>query len=57
MKVLAARRRDADDIRTLVKHLGISSAADVMALCREVFPDEEIPERARLVLDDTLAEP
>jgi len=52
MKVLAARRRDAEDISFLVKHLGLSSAAEVLAVCAEVFPDEPVPDRARLVLED-----
>ncbi|GGM15405.1 MULTISPECIES: DUF6036 family nucleotidyltransferase [Micromonospora] len=52
MKVLAARRRDAEDIRFLVDHLGLSSAEQVLALCAEIFPEEEVPGRARLVLDD-----
>ena len=52
MKVLAARRRDGDDIRFLVKHLGLSTVEEVLALCAEVFPDEEVPARARLVLED-----
>ena len=52
MKVLAARRRDAEDIRFLVKHLQFNNAAEVLALCAEIFPDEELPARARLVLED-----
>lgn len=52
MKVLAARRRDAEDIRFLVRHLGLANSGEVLALCAEIFPDEEIPGRARLVLDD-----
>jgi len=32
MKVLAARRRDAEDIRFLVKHLHLASAQEVLAL-------------------------
>ena len=52
MKVLAARRRDADDIRFLVKHMELGSVADVLAVCSEVFPDEQVPDRARLVLED-----
>lgn len=52
MKVLAARRRDADDIRLLVGHLGLTTAEGVLAVCAEVFPDEEVPARARLVLED-----
>jgi hypothetical protein len=52
MKVLAARRRDADDIRFLVKHLQLGSANDVLALCAEIFPEEPVPDRARLALED-----
>jgi predicted nucleotidyltransferase len=52
MKVLAARRRDAEDIRFLVKHLRLSSTENVLAVCAQVFPDEEVPARARLVLED-----
>jgi predicted nucleotidyltransferase len=56
MKVLAARRRDADDIRFLVKHLNMATADDVLALCAEVYPDEEGPARARLVLEDAFGD-
>jgi hypothetical protein len=52
MKVLAARRRDAEDIRFLVGHLGLTNSGQVLSLCAEIFPDEEVPGRARLVLDD-----
>jgi predicted nucleotidyltransferase len=52
MKVLAARRRDAEDIRFLVKHLQLGSAENVLALCTEIFPDEPVPDRVRLILDD-----
>jgi hypothetical protein len=52
LKVLAARRRDSDDIRFLVKHLGLTTVDEVLALCAEIFPDEEVPGRARLVLED-----
>lgn len=56
MKVLAARRRDADDIRFLVKHLSLTTADEVLALCAEIFPDEEVPARARLVLEDAFGD-
>src|SRR5205823_1631799 len=56
MKVLAARRRDAEDIRFLVKHLGLSSTDEVLAVCAEVFADEEVPARARLVLEDVFTD-
>lgn len=52
MKVLAARRRDAEDIRFLVDRLGMTSVEQVLALCVEVFPDEEVPARALRVLED-----
>ncbi|MGH3253375.1 MAG: hypothetical protein ACRDOI_45140 [Trebonia sp.] len=52
MKVLAGRRRDADDIRHLVKHLGLSSVAEVIEVCRAVFPEEPVSDRARLILED-----
>lgn len=54
MKVLAARRRDAADIRVLVGVLGLLSVDEVLAVTRDVFPDEEPPERTRLLLDDLL---
>jgi hypothetical protein len=56
MKVLAARRRDAEDISTLVKRLGLSSTAAVLAVCAAVFPDEPVPERARLILEDLMGQ-
>src|SRR5262249_9205460 len=56
MKVLAARDPDAEDIRFLVKHRGLPSVAEVLALCAEVFPDEEVPPRARLLLEDIFAD-
>jgi len=46
MKVLAARRRDAEDIRFLVKHLNLATVEEALRLCAEIFPDEEVPERA-----------
>lgn len=54
MKVLAARRRDADDIRFLIEHLGLTTIEQVLDLCAEIFPDEAVPDRARLVLEDAL---
>jgi predicted nucleotidyltransferase len=52
MKVLAARRRDVDDIRFLVDRLGLTGVDAVLSLCAEVFPEEPVPPRARLVLED-----
>jgi Nucleotidyltransferase of unknown function (DUF6036) len=52
MKVLAARRRDVDDLRVLVGVLGLTSVAEVVAVCARVFPDEPLPGRSMLVLAD-----
>ncbi|GAA1766088.1 hypothetical protein [Luedemannella helvata] len=52
MKIMAARRRDADDIRFLVQHLNLGSVEEALSLCSDVFPDEDVPPRARLVLED-----
>jgi predicted nucleotidyltransferase len=51
MKAFAARPRDIEDIRQLAKALDLHSADEVLAVVREVFPDQEPPERLRLVLD------
>ncbi len=51
MKVLAGRRRDADDVKVLVTHLGLTSVDQVLALSAEIFPEEEVPPRARLILE------
>jgi hypothetical protein len=56
MKVLAARRRDAEDIRFLVKHLNMATAEEARLQCAEIFPGEEVPERARLVLEDAFGD-
>lgn len=52
MKVIAARRRDADDVRFLVQRLGLSSPEQVFGLVGEVFPDERLPERAKAILEE-----
>jgi predicted nucleotidyltransferase len=52
MKVLAGRRRDADDVKVLVTHLELTSVAQVLELLAEIFPEEEVPPRARLILED-----
>ncbi|GAA2382205.1 hypothetical protein Cme02nite_53310 [Catellatospora methionotrophica] len=56
MKVLAARRRDADDIRFLIERLNLTTVEEALALCAEVFPDEQVPARARLVLEDAFGD-
>jgi hypothetical protein len=52
MKAFAARPRDAEDIRQLVQVLGLHTVDDVLAAVREIFPEEQPPERLRLLLED-----
>jgi len=56
MKAMAARRRDADDLRLLVGRLGLTTPEQVVAVCTRVFPSEALPDRARLVLADVFEE-
>ncbi|MEV4750530.1 hypothetical protein ACFQVD_44695 [Streptosporangium amethystogenes subsp. fukuiense] len=56
MKVLAARRRDIGDIRALVERLALDSVDEILTLCAEIFPDEPVPDRARLILEDLFSE-
>lgn len=52
MKALAARRRDIEDLRILIGVLGLTTPEQVIAVCNRVFPDESLPDRARLALED-----
>lgn len=52
MKVLAARRRDIEDVRFLIEHLDLLTVEDVLGVCSNVFPDEPVPPRARMILED-----
>lgn len=52
MKALAARPRDTEDIRQLVRVLGLHAVDEVLASVREIFPEEEPPARLRLLLED-----
>lgn len=54
MKVLAARRRDSDDVAFLVKELGLGTVEQVLEVCADVFPDEPLPGRARPMVEDIL---
>jgi hypothetical protein len=52
MKALAARPRDAQDIRQLTEVLNLHTVAEVLALVQDIFPEEEPPARLRLLLED-----
>lgn len=55
--MLAAIRRDGEDIRFLIQRLNLASADQVLAVCAEVFPDEPVPDRVRLILEDAFEPP
>jgi predicted nucleotidyltransferase len=55
MKAIAARRRDLEDLRVLINVLGLTTPEQVIAVCSRVFPDESLPDRARLALEDLFA--
>lgn len=53
MKALAARAvRDGDDLRFLIDHLAIRSAAQVWAIVERFFPGCDVPQRSRDLVDD-----
>ncbi len=56
MKAFAARPRDTEDIRQLVQVLDLHTVDDVLASVREIFPEEEPPERLRLLLEDIFSD-
>ena len=56
MKALAARPRDAEDIRQLARALGLRTVDDVLASVREIFPEEQPPARLKLLLQDVFSD-
>jgi predicted nucleotidyltransferase len=52
MKALAARQRDIDDLRLLADILGVESTEDALQICANFYPDEPIPDRSRMILED-----
>jgi hypothetical protein len=55
MKVLAARSvRDSDDIRALIKRLGLRTPKEVFEVVSRFFPDETLPQRSKLLVEDIL---
>lgn len=53
MKCAAARTaEDAADIRFLAAELGLGSAAAILAVVAEYFPEDRLPVRTRLLLEE-----
>lgn len=51
---LGAEFQDLDDVRYLLRHLDIGSAADAMAVVAQYFDDCTIPLKTRLALEELL---
>lgn len=55
MKVAAARTiEDADDIRFLANLLGLKRSAEALDIVLRYYPEERLPVRARLLLEEML---
>lgn len=56
MKCISARfdSHDADDVRTLVKHLGLTDSNEVFRLVEEYYPREQIPAKAQYFIEEIL---
>jgi predicted nucleotidyltransferase len=54
MKMQAARLTDADDLRLLLRVLGISEVSGALEVHETVFPSVAISDRAQLLLEDIL---
>lgn len=48
--------RDLEDLKLLVSFLGLKSAAEALAVLHSVYPEAEVTDRARLLLEDVVAE-
>ena len=56
MKVQAARGRDLEDIKSLVRELEITTMDEVREIHRAVYPHDAIPLRSELRVEDCLRE-
>jgi len=54
MKVQAGRPTDAEDIATLCRELGITSAQEVERVTRAAYPDEQLSARGLALARDVL---
>jgi hypothetical protein len=52
---LGAEFHDEDDVRFLLRHLGLTRAADVLAVVERYFPPERIPAKTRYALEEILS--
>ena len=57
MKVLSARAEtmDQDDLRILIRKLGLKNAAEVFAIVKGYYPRKEIKPEARILIEELLS--
>ncbi len=55
MKAISARDTDREDIQFLIRHLDVHEADAVYEIINRFFPDEEIPMRTKLVMEELLS--
>jgi hypothetical protein len=60
MKCLAMRiggdSRDVEDVRYLLRHLGVESVREAMAIVTRYFEERDVPVKTRLALEELLGE-
>jgi hypothetical protein len=57
MKCAAARTaEDAVDIRFLASHLGLSRASEVLEIVSRFFPEDRLPVRSRLLIEEIFSD-
>ena len=54
MKVHAARNKDIEDIKTLVRELGVTTMAQVREIHKAVFPHADLPKRSAQSVSELL---
>jgi hypothetical protein len=54
MKAIAARfdSHDAEDLRTLIRHMGLSKAEQVMEVVEAYYPRRQIPAKTQFFLEE-----
>jgi hypothetical protein len=52
MKSLAGRQHDLEDLRLLIDWLELRSPDEVLRIFTEVFPDQVLPDRKRMLIED-----
>ena len=51
---LGAEFHDLDDVRYLLRHLGLTTPEEALAVVRSYFEEKDIPPKARFALEELL---